>query len=44
MKDFLTLIIAGLALWWVQYLVDSAYAEVVYTNNTAWLYVTLFSF
>ena len=44
MKDLLTLIIAGLAIWWVQYLVDSAYADVAFANNTAWFYVTFFSF
>lgn len=44
MKDILTLTIAGLTLWWVTSWVDSAYADVVFDNNTAWFYVTLFSF
>lgn len=44
MKDMLTLIIAGILLWWVTSWVDSAYANLVFEDNKAMIWIQVFSF
>jgi len=40
MKDLLLIIIAGVLLWWIH----TAEAELVFTGNTAWYFLQVFSF
>ena len=44
MKDLITLTIAGILLWWVAVYFDTAYGDVLFDDNKAWILIKVFSF
>jgi hypothetical protein len=44
MKDLITITIAGILLYWVMLWPDNAFAELVFQDNKAMVYVKVFSF
>jgi hypothetical protein len=44
MKDLITITIAGILLYWVMLWPDNVFAELVFEDNKAMVYVKVFSF